>query len=195
MAVCDFDMRFTSIVVGWPGSAHDTRIFRDTLVKYADRFPHPPIGRYYLVDSGYPNCDGYLAPYKGQKYHVPEFRQGLPPNGKKETFNFAHSSLRNVIERSFGVLKMKWRILQNMPSYSPEKQARIIIACMALHNCIRESNLRDLEFDKCDHDENYMPGNLHPLPIGHVSNIVVGDDATMKTTRDAIADGLMADQV
>lgn len=126
---------------------------------------------------------------------MPEFRQGLPPNGKKETFNFAHSSLRNVIERSFGVLKMKWRILQNMPSYSPEKQARIIIACMALNNCIRESNLRDLEFDKCDHDENYMPGNLHPLPTGHVSNIVVGDDATMKTTRDAIDDGLMADQV
>ena len=44
MVVCDFDMRFTSIVAGWPGSAHDTRIFRDTLVKYADRFPPPPIG-------------------------------------------------------------------------------------------------------------------------------------------------------
>ena len=44
MAVCDFDMRFTSIVAGWPGSAHDTRIFKDTLTKYADRFPHPPAG-------------------------------------------------------------------------------------------------------------------------------------------------------
>uniref|UniRef100_A0A8I6WIF5 DDE Tnp4 domain-containing protein n=1 Tax=Hordeum vulgare subsp. vulgare TaxID=112509 RepID=A0A8I6WIF5_HORVV len=48
MAVCDFDMRFTSIVVGWPGSAHDTRIFRYTLVKYADRFPHPPIGIHFI---------------------------------------------------------------------------------------------------------------------------------------------------
>ena len=47
--------------------------------------------------------------------------------------------------------------------------------------------MRELEFDKCDHDENYMPGNLQPLPKGHVSNIVVGDDATMKATREAIA--------
>ncbi|KAK1618310.1 hypothetical protein QYE76_023827, partial [Lolium multiflorum] len=42
MAVCDFDMRFTSVVAGWPGSAHDTRIFKDTLVKYATKFAHPP---------------------------------------------------------------------------------------------------------------------------------------------------------
>jgi len=41
------------------------------------------------------------------KYHVPEWRQGPAPRGKKELFNYAHSSLRNVIERSFEVLKMK----------------------------------------------------------------------------------------
>jgi hypothetical protein len=44
MAVCDFDMRFISVVAGWPGSAHDTRIFRDTLDKYKNTFPHPPTG-------------------------------------------------------------------------------------------------------------------------------------------------------
>ena len=44
MAVCDFDMRFISIVAGWPGSAHDTRIFKDTLDKYKEKFPHPPSG-------------------------------------------------------------------------------------------------------------------------------------------------------
>jgi hypothetical protein len=64
-------------------------------------------GKFYLVDSGYPNRQGYLAPYRGTKYHLPEFQQGPMPRGKKEVFNFAHSSLRNVIERSFGVLKNK----------------------------------------------------------------------------------------
>lgn len=44
MAVCDFDMRFTFVVAGWPGSAHDTRIFNNTLDKYSNRFPHPPEG-------------------------------------------------------------------------------------------------------------------------------------------------------
>ena len=79
------------------------------------------------------------------------------PRGKKELFNFAHSSLRNIIERSFGVLKMKWSILLNLPSYPMLKQSKIIHACMALHNFIRDSALSDEEFDRCDEDENYMP--------------------------------------
>jgi hypothetical protein len=36
--LCDFDLRFTSIVARWPCSMHDTRIFKDTLLN----FPHPP---------------------------------------------------------------------------------------------------------------------------------------------------------
>jgi hypothetical protein len=57
-------------------------------------------GKYYLVDSGYRNQVGYLAPYKGQttRYHVAEFRGGAAPQGIAETFNYAHSSLRNVVE-------------------------------------------------------------------------------------------------
>jgi hypothetical protein len=94
------------------------------------------VEKFYLVDSGYPNRPGYLAPYKGTKCHLPEYQEGPKPQGKKEIFNFAYSSLRNVIERSFGVLKMKWRILLHMPSYAPHKQSQIIVACMALHNFI-----------------------------------------------------------
>jgi hypothetical protein len=44
MAVCDFDMRFTFVVTGWPCLVHDTRVLQDTLITYADRFPHPPEG-------------------------------------------------------------------------------------------------------------------------------------------------------
>ena len=79
------------------------------------------------------------------------------PKGIKETFNFAHLSLRNAIERSFGVLNMKWRILLKVPSYPISKQSEIIVACMALHNFIRESRIADKDFDHCDHDENYVP--------------------------------------
>ena len=75
--------------------------------------------------------------------YIPEFRQGLGPTGKKEVFNYMHTSLRNVIERSFGVLKMKWRILLHLPCYKMWKQSMIIIACMALHNFIRDSALTD----------------------------------------------------
>jgi hypothetical protein len=105
-----------------------TRVFNDTLNRYSDEFPHPPeglllistfpflmliscltitlcVGKYYLIDSGYPNRKGFLAPYKGQRYHVPEFQGegGHTPTSRKEVFNHAHSSLHNVIEHCFGV--------------------------------------------------------------------------------------------
>jgi hypothetical protein len=44
--------------------------------------------------------------------------------------------------------------LFKVPSYPLRKQTKIIVACMALHNFIRESQLEDKEFDKCDNDEN-----------------------------------------
>jgi hypothetical protein len=79
------------------------------------------VGSYYLVESGYPNKKGFFSQYKGEKYHLPEFQQGPGPSGKKEVFNHLHSSLRNVIEWAFGVLKEKWRILKHLPSYPMEK--------------------------------------------------------------------------
>lgn len=51
LAVCDFDMRFTFIVAGWPGSAHDMRVFNDALCKYAAIFPHPPPGNFTYIFS------------------------------------------------------------------------------------------------------------------------------------------------
>ena len=44
MPVCDFDMRFTFVLAGWPGSVHDMRVFRDAMDKYGSKFPHPPPG-------------------------------------------------------------------------------------------------------------------------------------------------------
>ena len=44
MAVCDFDMMFTFVLAGWPGSVHDMRIFDDAMNKYSNAFPHSPPG-------------------------------------------------------------------------------------------------------------------------------------------------------
>jgi hypothetical protein len=102
--------------------------------------------KYYMVDAGYPNMLGYLAPYKGQRYHVPDWRRGPAPSGEQETFNYCHSSIRNVVERTFGVWKMKWRILLKMPSYPMSKQKMIVAATMCIHNFIRENHALDRHF-------------------------------------------------
>jgi hypothetical protein len=148
------------------------------------------VGKYYLVDSGYPNRAGYLAPYKGTKYHLPEFRNSTMPKGTKETFNFAHSSLRNVVERAFGVLKMKWRILLKVPIYPPAKQARIIVACMALHNFIRDSKLMDEHFDRCDRDEHYVPVEASMSQTRTRDTGRLDEDCNMNEFRDQMANAL-----
>nr|AYC81222.1 transposase [Oryza sativa Indica Group] len=190
LAICDFDMRFIFAVAGWPGSAHDSRILSHALANFPS-FPMPPTGKYYLVDSGYPNRIGYLAPFKGTTYHIPEFRhRSGPPQGKYEVFNFLHSSLRNVIERSFGVLKQKWRILKGIPSFSPTTQKHIIMACLALHNFVRDSNLRDKEFERCDADEDYLLEDTSDTSDDESED--AENDDTMNTIRTRIADALIS---
>ena len=46
LAVCDFDMRFTFVLAGWPGSVHDMRVFNDAMTTYNHVFPHPPTGKH-----------------------------------------------------------------------------------------------------------------------------------------------------
>ncbi|KAK9267499.1 hypothetical protein L1049_009927 [Liquidambar formosana] len=96
MVACGFDMRFTFV---WPGWEE----------------------KYYLVDAGYPNMKGFLAPYKGERYHLPHFRRGSQPRGTREIFNQAHSSLRSVIERTFGtedILDMEFQRFDTNDDYS-----------------------------------------------------------------------------
>ena len=46
LAVCDFDMKFTYVLAGWEGSAHDTAVWRDA--KLHNGFTTPP-GKYWLL--------------------------------------------------------------------------------------------------------------------------------------------------
>ena len=56
------------------------------------------VGKYYLVDSGYPNRLGYLAPYKGTKYHLQEFRDG-PSHNVKKSSSITHTLLLGMLLR------------------------------------------------------------------------------------------------
>ena len=96
-----------------------------------------------MVDAGYTNCEGFLAPYRGQRYHLNEWRQGYQPQTAHECFNMRHSAARNVIERCFGILKLRWAILRSTSYYPVNIQNRYIVACCLLHNLIRGDNVED----------------------------------------------------
>ncbi|KAH1081217.1 hypothetical protein J1N35_020978 [Gossypium stocksii] len=81
-------------MAGWEGSAHDTRKFLDAIRDPKYKFLHPPNGKYYFVDSRYPQMKGYLGPYRGQRYHLLDFHRGRPVSDfmEYEDINWAYEN-------------------------------------------------------------------------------------------------------
>jgi len=138
-------------------------------------------GRYYLVDSGYANREGYMPPYPCMRYHVKEFKKGSPRHAQ-ELFNKYHSRLRNVIERTFGCAKSKWQLLNGIPHYPLIKQSQLVMAACALHNYVHELEGRKRP---ARYRQRGVGGSL-----GQVLAMALSPDATTEEVRDWITLGL-----
>jgi hypothetical protein len=93
------------------------------------------LGKFYLVDGGHACRPGFLPPYRATRYHFKEYGRN-PPTNKKELFNLRHSSLRVTVERAFGALKNRFRILDNKPFHPYKTQVKLLLACCIIHNWI-----------------------------------------------------------
>lgn len=126
-AVCDSKLRFMNIVAKWPGSTHDSFILENSALK--DMFERGAIPEGWLLgDSGYPLRPWLLTPVLN------------PTTRPEERYNASHIRTRNTVERSFGVLKSRFRCLDTSGGslfYSPTKACRVTVAVAVLHNmCI-----------------------------------------------------------
>ncbi|XP_030532197.1 uncharacterized protein LOC115742200 [Rhodamnia argentea] len=148
------------------------------------------IGKYYVVDSGYASTSGFLTPFKGDRYHINDFRRNARPTNAREPFNYRHSSLRNVIERSFGALKNRFFILRRMPPFSIRKQAHIVIACCAIHNYIRDQDRSDRNFSEYG-DPEYVNESMHDEVTDDVISTEEGTE--MSILRKRIANKIARD--
>ncbi|KAA0053146.1 putative nuclease HARBI1 [Cucumis melo var. makuwa] len=121
LGVCDTKRDFIYVLVGWEGSVVDSCILRDAISR-PNRLKVSK-GYYYLVDARYPKVESFLAPYRGQHYHLQEWRDAEnAPSTSKEFFNMKHSSA--------------------------QVQCRTILACCLFHNLInREMTNIDIEDD------------------------------------------------
>ncbi|KAL0553870.1 hypothetical protein IC582_007774 [Cucumis melo] len=113
--------------------------------------PHTRRVLLYLCDACYPNTEGFLAPYKGQRYHLQEWcGVGNAPKTPKEFFNMKHYGTQNVIERVFSLLKGRWTILFGKSYYLIHVQCWTIMASCLLHNLINREMTYDKELDNED---------------------------------------------
>lgn len=201
---CSFDLRFVFVYTGWEGSATDARVYESALSNGLVI----PVGKYYLADAGFPSCEELLIPYRSTRYHLAEWGRAnvryivifitrfiiyycnYRPVNKEELFNLRHSSARNVIERIFGVLKRRFRILLLAPEYNLEIQARIPAALCSIHNFIRTHGNQPDEYEDLD-EQNYINDRINH---NHITATALGPDEPSER-RDQIAQRMWDDYV
>ncbi|XLT02928.1 hypothetical protein HN51_052279 [Arachis hypogaea] len=133
-------------------SRHFHNVLHDILSLEEELFKQPS-GKYYLGDAGLMLKPGILTPYRGVQYHLKEYSVREPQN-PKQLFNHRHSSLRNVIERCFRVLKKRFPIIADdtEPYYSFETMGDIFLACCIRHNFLMGVNVDKSIIDAVDRE-------------------------------------------
>ncbi|KAK4388325.1 hypothetical protein Sango_2439100 [Sesamum angolense] len=125
-------MQFNYVLPRWEGSVADSRVLRDAISRRNGFIV--PRGSYYLVDAGYTNGDGFLAPFRGQRYHLNDWSERHQPTTAEEFFNMRHASARSIIERmdiptqetrGRGKNKRKWKY---------EEDAKLVEALLDMVN-------------------------------------------------------------
>jgi hypothetical protein len=142
------------------------------------------IGKYYLVDAGYACRTGFLPPYRGTRYHLKEYGGRNYPTNARELFNLRHSSLRVTVERAFGALKNRFRILDNKPFHPYKTQVKLVLACCIIHNWILLHGVDEV----VPLESTWVPNSNGP------HGVVVDDNASWASVRDEIANQMWANR-
>jgi hypothetical protein len=163
-AISDANLKFIDVVARWPGSVHDSTIFNDSRIRMRlenNEFPNC----YLLGDSGYA-CKRYLL--------TPLL---VVNNRAEQRYNTAHKTTRNVVERSFGVLKRRFPCLAIGLRVQIEKVLPIIIATMILHKISIDVN----EDDPIEDPEIDIPHFEEPDDIFNVEIINNNENRAVRT--------------
>ncbi|KAK0573438.1 hypothetical protein LWI29_008014 [Acer saccharum] len=151
---------------------------------------------------------GLIAPYRGVRYQLKEYFSH-PLQNSRELFNLRHASLRNAIERAFGVLKKRFPIIGSTtePNYSADTQSSITLACCILHNYLMgvdPDEILNVEVDKEISNEFEEIEEVDDAPINVDENhfevcnnfIIVDEDVTREEfIRDTLAIEMWRDYI
>ncbi|XP_049307379.1 putative nuclease HARBI1 [Bactrocera dorsalis] len=135
MIICDYNMAIKAVDARRPGSSHDALIWSVSSARsyFQSCYENGIRGSWLLGDAGYA-----LQPYLFTPFRDPEI--GTP----HYIFNQRHSSARNVVERTIGVLKSRFRCLARCLQYQPQKVAQITNVCCALHNVCKHYKVQEI---------------------------------------------------
>ncbi|XP_065093820.1 putative nuclease HARBI1 [Ochlerotatus camptorhynchus] len=130
MLVCDHKQRIRYVDANNPGANHDSFIWNSNPLDGVlnAKYENGERNTWLLGDAGYPLKPYLITPFRSST--------GVPSSPMQTKFNEIHSKTRLIIERTVGVLKSVFRCTLGARQlhYKPEKAARIVNVCCALHN-------------------------------------------------------------
>ena len=152
------NLMFTYAYVGVEGRASDSQSIK--LAEFASELSRifgPTLrGTFLIGDAGYAGTFLMLTPYRGVLYHLREIglknnncASGNAVSNMYELFNLRHAMFRNQVERAFGVMKKRFKILvTGIEGLNLSETWDTIYCCVAIHNFIR-SHISDVNTN-CD---------------------------------------------
>ncbi|CAI7838721.1 unnamed protein product, partial [Closterium sp. NIES-53] len=127
---CDARGRIWDYLIGYPGSAHDMRVFKDSAL--LERLHNGDIAPYQIVgDVAYPLREYCLTPL-----HAPR-GEDLMDNWA-QCFNYCQSATRMAVERCIGAFKGRWRIFGGRNDCRLWRILAGAACCVILHNLCEE---------------------------------------------------------
>ncbi|KAK4886383.1 hypothetical protein RN001_002654 [Aquatica leii] len=129
IAVCTAHNIVTYLFTGFPGSAHDSRVFSYSLMarhieEHGPAKYFPNRDDHLLGDSAFPLKEWMMTPYRDNPNITRDQRR----------HNYLLSADRVAIEHTFGLVKGRWRRLFFINTYSVSKAVEIANAAFILHN-------------------------------------------------------------
>ena len=146
------DCRFIDVSVGVPGRVHDARALRKSAL-WETGLQKCGHGQYLLLaDAAFPI----------QRWTMTRYRNSHHLTQQQTLYNHVLSSKRQVVERSFGLLKRRFRRLKyGLHIIDIEELNSLILAVCCLHNlCILWDT--DADFDD-EEDNRIVPNFAQPL--------------------------------
>jgi hypothetical protein len=115
---------FWDFDIGWAGSMHDANLWGRTAIgqfcEVGKLAPYALVG-----DAAYSCRPWILASFRGHKDMLIR---------EEYNWNFVQSSTRMCIERAFGMLKGRWRILLKMIDMHLKNVHELVSICLVLYN-------------------------------------------------------------
>jgi len=134
--ICDAKCQFIDVFIGWSGTAHDARVWKESPIGLNTEDPTLiPEGTHIIGDSS----------YTLQPYLLTPFRNNGHLSSRQKLYNKKLSSKRVVIEQAFGKLKARFRRLKFLNMFLMNEMKIIVVAACVLYNiCIRHNDKTEL---------------------------------------------------